>query len=183
MMHVLAAEATPNDALLLWGFILLAAALALLFLELLLPSGGLIAMLCGVAVIGSIIAFFNYETRWGLAAMALYIVLIPITVIFFFKYWLNSRYGRRMILGGDSGRNTPDESYAASEQARNDRLADLTALIGIEGVAVTSLRPVGTVKIEGRRLDALAESGTIEANTRVVVSDVYDNQIKVRPAS
>jgi membrane-bound serine protease (ClpP class) len=51
----------------------------------------------------------------------------------------------------------------------------------MRGVAVTALRPVGTIKIEGRRVDAMAESGVIESGTNIVVVDVYDNQIKVRP--
>ncbi|MHC5009117.1 MAG: NfeD family protein [Planctomycetota bacterium] len=46
---------------------------------------------------------------------------------------------------------------------------------------MTDLRPVGVVKIDGQRIDALAESGIVEAETPVVVTDVYDNQIKVRP--
>ena len=45
----------------------------------------------------------------------------------------------------------------------------------------TALRPVGTVRIKGRRTDGMAEAGVIEANTPVVVTDIYDNQIKVRP--
>lgn len=183
MIELLAQETTSNETFLLWGFLLLAAALVLLFVEVLLPTGGLIGMLCGVAVIGSIVAFFKYDTKWGMAATAAYIVLTPIVLIFVFRVWLNSPLGRRMILGGDTGQQTGDESYAASEQARADRLRDLAALIGAEGVTVTELRPVGTVKIDGRRVDALAETGTIAADTRVVVSDVYDNQIKVRPVS
>ena len=48
-------------------------------------------------------------------------------------------------------------------------------------MTVTGLRPVGVVKINGQRVDALAEGGVIAANTPVLVTDVYDNQIKVRP--
>jgi membrane-bound ClpP family serine protease len=55
-------------------------------------------------------------------------------------------------------------------------------LIGARGVAVTMLRPVGTVKIEGRRIDALAENGYIESGSPIVVTDVQDNQVKVRAA-
>ena len=61
-------------------------------------------------------------------------------------------------------------------------MVELRQLIGVNGVSITALRPVGTVKIEGKRIDALAETGVIDADTPVVVTDVYDNQIKVRPA-
>ena len=79
---------------------------------------------------------------------------------------------------------------AELEGMGDDLLAvDLTAveelrqLIGAEGVTETALRPVGFVKINGQRLDAMAESGIVEAGMPVVVTDVYDNQIKVRPAT
>jgi hypothetical protein len=39
------------------------------------------------------------------------------------------------------------------------------------------------VRVGGRRIDAMAESGVIPAHTPVVVTDVYDNQIKVRAVS
>ncbi|MHC4949279.1 MAG: NfeD family protein [Planctomycetota bacterium] len=184
MMLIIAQDAAASsDSYLFWAFALLAAAIVLLFVELLVPSGGLLAMLCGAAAIGSLVAFFMYDPMWGAIATAAYVILGPIALIFLFKLWLNSPLGRRMILGGETGEalESGDEAYAASEQARIERLADLQALIGSDGVTETDLRPVGTVKIGGRRVDALAESGVIAADTRVIVTDVYDNQIKVRP--
>ena len=74
-----------------------------------------------------------------------------------------------------------EEVSVASQLSRAQELQALRALIGSEGTAVSDLRPVGKVRIEGERLDALAESGMIEAGTPVVVTTVYDNQIKVRP--
>ena len=167
---------------LFWGFILFAAAIGLLLLEFLIPSGGLIGILCGIAAIGSVVAFFMHDTVWGVAALAADVLLAPIIVIFFFKYFINSPLADRLVLGAreDSPQLTPEEAVAESEMARQKRVAELRKLIGAEGVTVTSLRPVGTVKIDGQRIDGMAESGVIEANTPVVVTDVYDNQIKVR---
>ena len=59
----------------------------------------------------------------------------------------------------------------------------LRELIGAEGRAITALRPVGVVKIGGERVDALSELGVIESGTDIVVTDVYDNQVKVRAVS
>ena len=184
MILTLAAETGGNEAFLIGGFILVAAALALLFLEFLIPSGGLIGLLCGVAAIGSIVAFFRYDTTWGIVASLVYVVLGPVALVFFFKLWINSPLAKRMILGTQSGTADAvesDDEQPLSDQARRERLAQLQALIGVEGVTETALRPVGVVKIEGQRIDALAESGVILAGTAVIVTDVYDNQIKVRP--
>jgi membrane-bound ClpP family serine protease len=178
------AAADASSGSLVWGFVLMAAVIVLLFLEMFVPSGGLIGMLAGVAAIESIWAFFKHDTTWGFVALGLYVVLGPIAGVFMFRLWLNSSIGRGMILGGDDPTALdPDAEHpATSERARLEQFAQLRALIGARGTAVTSLRPVGTVKIEGQRLDAMAESGVIDAGTPVVVTDVYDNQIKVRPA-
>ncbi len=183
MILTLAQSAAANEAYLLWGFILVAITFVLLFVELLVPSGGLIGVLSGVAAIGSVVAFFKYDSTWGIVSALLYLILGPIVLVFFFKLWISSPLAKLMILGGNEAAAAADDSeaLAKSEQERRERLHQLQQLIGAEGLAVTALRPVGVVKINGQRVDALAETGTIGANTAVVVTDVYDNQVKVRP--
>ena len=176
-----APAAGDGDAYLLWGFMLLGIALVLLFLELFVPSGGLIGVVAGIAAIASVIAFFRFDTTWGMVAAGSYLVLGPIIGVFAFKLWLNSPLAKNMILGGNETVADNEEDLAMSaEHARQERLAQLRQLIGAQGVAVTALRPVGTVKINGQRIDAMAEFGIIDAGTAVVVTDLYDNQIKVR---
>ena len=174
---------SADESYLVWGFILFAVASGLLVLEFLIPSGGLIAMLCGIAAVGSIIAFFLYDTTWGTVAIIAYLVLVPIVVTFFFKVFIHSPLAQRLVLGArqDPPGLTPEEAVAVSEQERQKKVEELKQLIGAEGVTVTALRPVGTVKIGGRRIDGMAESSIIEAGTPIIVTDVYDNQIKVRP--
>lgn len=179
MTSLLAQAATSDGGYLLWGFVLVAVAFFLLFVELLVPSGGLIGILCGIAAIGSVVAFFKYDTTWGLVAALGYLLLGPIILVFVFKLWINSPLAKGMILGGHVGEDD-EVPIGGPDQARRERLAQLQALIGAEGVAVTALRPVGVVKINDERVDALAESGVILSGTPVIVTDVYDNQIKVR---
>lgn len=178
-----AAQDTPNDALIIWGGVLLAVALLLLFAELFVPSGGLIGVVAGIAAIDSVIAFYQYDSTLGIAMGGAYFVLTPIIIWAMFKFWITSPMTRGLILGGDEDVEDGEEGISRSEQARRERLAQLQALIGAEGVAVTPLRPVGVVKIEGQRVDALAETGVIDAGARIVVTDVYDNQVKVRAKS
>jgi membrane-bound serine protease (ClpP class) len=177
-----AAADGSNEIFLIWGFILGAVAFGFLVLELVIPSGGLIAILCAVSVIASVVSFFQAGEMWGSAALVTYLILTPIVLWFTFKIWIGSPLARKMVLGGDTGNN--DDAEAAiyrSEQARQDRLAQLQELIGEEGVTETALRPVGTIRIGDERIDGMAESGVIYAGTPVIVTDVYDNQIKVRP--
>ena len=186
MMMTLAQSATEAGATdgtyFLWGCILFAIAVVILVIELFVPSGGLLGILCGLAAIGSIVAFFQYSFAWGMGAALAYVLLTPILLVFVFKLWLHSPIGKAMILGGgDPSAEEPEDAVRRSEDDRLKRLAALRELIGAEGVTETALRPVGTVRINGVRTDGLSEAGIIEANTPVVVTDVYDNQIKVRP--
>ncbi len=182
-MSALIAQATADqEVFLLWGFILGAAAVALLFLELIIPSGGVIGLLCGVAAVASVVAFFRYDLKFGVAALLLYLIMAPVLVWLLFRVWIHSPLARRMILG--DGTAETDEGEAAPDAAastRQQRLVQLRELIGAEGIAETALRPVGFVKISGRRLEGLAELGMIEPGTPVIVTDVSDNQIRVRP--
>ena len=176
------AATTGDSTYIVWGAALLGLFLFLVVIELFLPSGGLIGLLAGIAAIGSVIAFFKYDNTWGWASIGVYIVLVPAIVWFFLKVWLTSSFGRQMILGGDEleTETGSDNAVIASERKRRERLAELTALIGSHGVAATALRPVGTVRIDDRLVDAMSETGIIEPGEDVVVTDAYDNQIKVR---
>ena len=82
--------------------------------------------------------------------------------------------------GVDDSLGETEADTMQAEKARLTRLDELRQLIGAEGMTITDLRPVGFVKINGQRLDAMAETGIVEADTPVVVTDVYDNQVKVR---
>lgn len=181
MTLLLAAEGAES-VYLVWGVALFGLAILLLLAEIFFPSGGLLGVLTAVCVIASVVAFFMYDTMAGVVSVAAYLVLGPIALMFGLKLWLHSPMSRRLILTDEE--IPPDRSEAELAQeveaARRRRLEELRALVGVEGVAVTSLRPVGMVRIEGERIEALAEGGSIDAGMPVVVTDVYDNQIKVR---
>ncbi len=166
-----------------WGCVLLAAAIGLLVLELFVPSGGLIGVLCAVAAIGSIVAFFAYDTTWGAVSLIGYFLLGPVAVVLGMRVWSTSPIAQRLVLGGEDEdfNATPEEAAFASEKARVQRLAQLRGLIGAEGMTTSTLRPVGFVRIGSQKIDALAENGVIDSGIDVVVVDVVDNQVKVRP--
>ncbi|MFK7961754.1 MAG: NfeD family protein [Phycisphaerales bacterium] len=176
--------AQGNDLLILWAAILLGASLVLIVVELFVPSGGLIGFLAGAAAIGSLVALYMYDSMWGFAGTGLYMLLFPIVIVTMFKIWANSAYGKRLVLGGDEP-SAYDEGGAAtaSEMSRQARASELAGYVGGDGTTETALRPVGTVRIDGRRIDALAEGGMIEAGVAITVVAAYDNQLKVRPRS
>ena len=54
-------------------------------------------------------------------------------------------------------------------------------LVGMEGVAVSYLRPVGVGLFDGRRLDIIAEGEFIKENTRIKIIEARGSRVVVRP--
>lgn len=165
------------EPLLLWGFGLFAAAVVLVFIEVMIPSGGVIGLIAGVVALVGVVNFFRVSVVWGMSSLLALLVLAPLTISYALKVWPHTPIGRRMILGSDV---EDEEAEAERRKERQEEEAKRKALIGARGAALTDLRPVGTVRIENRRYEANAEGGMIEAGATVRVTDVQGNRLKVR---
>lgn len=53
-------------------------------------------------------------------------------------------------------------------------------MIGREGIALTALRPSGTIELEGKKLDVVADGEFIVKGDKVVVSSVEGIRILVK---
>jgi membrane-bound serine protease (ClpP class) len=164
-----------DNTLLLWGFGLMSAAFALVVIELFVPSGGIIAVTAFVVAVGGIVAFFRHDTWWGVSSLAFTLVMIPVIFHYAFKIIPHTPMGRRLILGQKDDEEVQRQAVA-EQQARDEE----QALVGLSGVALTDLRPVGAAQIEGNRIEVLAEGGAIAAGTPIRVTSVQGNQVKVR---
>ncbi len=159
---------------LLAALLLGAAALAIFFLEFVLPTGGLLAILCSLCAIGSVVLGFMYDATTGMILLAVYSIAAPFMLMFGLRMATKSPLGRRMVLVAEDpartnqqGHTLPDESNAPS--------------VGAVGEAITPLRPAGYVRFDGRRVDASAEGDLIDAGTMVEVVSIRDGQVRVRP--
>ncbi len=176
--------ATADPVWLALGFGLGLLALLFFALEIFIPSGGMIGILCGLAAVASVFAFFRYDTAAGALSLVTYLVATPFLLIYGVKLWSHSSIGRRLILGGtDSvdGKGLTEEQISdeLTQNATEER-ARAAALIGQRGRVLTPLRPVGVIEISETRHDALAETGAIDEGATIEVIEVLDNQIKVR---
>ncbi|MFM1890536.1 MAG: NfeD-like C-terminal, partner-binding, partial [Planctomycetota bacterium] len=95
-----------------------------------------------------------------------------------------SPLAKRMILRSTESVEDPDaeaaEAHSGAEVSARDPLA---GLVGERGITVTPLRPVGFARVAGRRIDAVADFGVIDADREVIVVEVRDNAVRVRPAN
>lgn len=165
-----------NNPLIIWAIICLAVALVLFLIEIFIPSGGLIGLAAGAALITGIILLFQVNTTLGLIGAIVSLVALPFIIGFGLKVAPNTPLLRLMTL------QTPGVRAAdARSLERGDAAGEADAvLLGQEGVTVTDLRPVGTCMIAGRRRECLSDGGIIRAGTKVRVVLTDGMQIKVR---
>ena len=140
----------------------------------LVPSGGMLALTALVIAVVGIVCLWRHSVTWGLIGLLAVVVLGPGIMIFGLNVWQHTPLGRKMI-----GAPTEEEQQVRAIEEEKERAGRL-ALLGAEGVALTDLRPVGVVQINGHRYDALSEASLIPARTKVRVTVVESNQIKVR---
>ncbi len=104
------------------------------------------------------------------------VYLLGTVILIFGGLWVlyNSEYGRKHLktffLFEAQSR---EKGYVSSENFGN--------LIGKEGVVVSTMRPAGMIKIEGRKYDAVSEGEFIEINRLVIVDNVEGRKILVKP--
>jgi membrane-bound serine protease (ClpP class) len=163
-----------NDEKLIWGLGLLGAAVLLLVLEVFVPSGGAILFTaCAVGVAG-VVCMWMADPLWGVLSLVFMVIAGPTVFFYGLSLWRHTPLGRKMI--GELTEEEVEKRRLEELHARDEQLK----LVGVEGTAATDLRPVGVVLINGKRYDALAELGLIPAGTRVRVTVVESNQLKVR---
>lgn len=163
-----------TEAYLYWGLALLAVALLLIVVEVFVPSGGVLAVLAALVGIAGVIALFMHSTSWGLIGTLTLCIAAPAAFAFWVKVWPHTHFGRVMM--GEKSLDQVEAERLAAEEERRKWLA----LVGKEGLAVTDLRPVGVIRIDGQRYDALAETTMITAGQKLKVTVVEGTQIKVR---
>ncbi|MCC6951042.1 MAG: hypothetical protein IT433_06305 [Phycisphaerales bacterium] len=160
---------------LVWGWVLIALGLVLMVSEFFIPTGGALGLTAIVATIAGVVVLWVGAGRtWGLTGTLSVLVMGPAALAYGLRVWPHTPLGRRII-------GTPsEEDRARAAKTEAEAAAAARSMIGREGVALTELRPVGTVEIEGRRYDAISEAFILPAGARVRVTGQDVAQIKVR---
>lgn len=145
--------------LLLAGFILIGT-------EIFIP-GGVLGILGSVAwVSAAVVGLRGFPEPWNLlSAFALLFVGI-LTFIVWIKYFPKSRVGKSLSL---------NESTADYKSHTKDAILP----VGSVGEAVSTLRPSGIAKFDGKRLDVVAEGEWIEAGQAVKISSTSGGHVSV----
>ena len=161
-----------EDTYLLWAIISMGLALILFLLELFIPSGGLLGVGAFVAAVVGVVLLFVEDATYGLVGALVCVIAIPLGVIWAMRVWPHTPIGRMLTLGNP----TENEAGGGNASAGTDK----ASLVGRTGEALSDLRPIGTCRIDGKRVECLAQGGVIEAGAKVRVTSADGMQIKVR---
>jgi membrane-bound serine protease (ClpP class) len=140
--------------------------LGVIVVEIFVPSFGLLTVLAaGMLLYSLYLVFTTISVNMGLVFIGVDIFVIPVVLVLAFKALGASSWSLHKTLSRDEG--------VASQSP------DLAAWVGREGVAVTNLRPSGTVMIGDTRLDAVTDGDYVSSGTPVKVTLVSGNRMVV----
>lgn len=160
------------DAL-VWIVALLLVGLAVLVLEVFVPSGGVLGFLSVLAIGAAVVmAFMEQGAAAGLAVLALAFVAVPAVLAFAFRWFPDTPLGRRVLPPPPAA----EDVLPAAEHRRR-----LRELVGRHGRVTSELVPWGEVTIDGLACDALSEGGPIAAGAEVEAVRVEGRGLVVRP--
>ncbi|MDZ4656879.1 MAG: NfeD family protein [Bythopirellula sp.] len=152
-----------------WAIILMLIGCALVVLEVFVPSGGILGMLSGIAILGSIIFAFRRDLTAGLTFVLISLVAVPTLLALAFRVWPHTPMGKAFL--GE----LPNEEELKPVDTRRQ-------LVGRLGVAKTMMLPSGSVLVDGHWLDAVSQGDAIEPGMPIVVVEVRANRVVVRQA-
>lgn len=161
----------PSSGALVAAILLGVATFGIFIIELLVPTGGLLAILCVACAIASVTLGFMHEPTTGMILLAIYSVAAPFMLIIGLRVAAKSPLGKKLVLSAEIPARTGAEPEPSLAQP----------VVGDAGEAITPLRPAGFIRIKGRRIDATAEGDLIDAGTAIEVASVRDGQVRVRP--
>lgn len=142
-----------------------------LVLEIFLLPGFGIAGMAGIIFLGWGVLLLSVDITSAFKALVVALILSIVLFVLGIKLLARINFWQRFTLGV---RQYKEAGYIAPGE-------EAGRFIGLEGVAVTPLRPAGTVEVAGQRLDVVSEGGFVAAMSKVKVIKVEGGRIVVRP--
>lgn len=150
------------------SFILFLFGILLLLSEVFIPGFGLIGILGGVML--GFGYFTNQADLWGsIMDLSLALIVAVITAYVLLKRGYRFLPGKKLVLGSALDR---ESGYSTGK--------DYQEYLSRKGTAITTLRPAGKIKVDGRILDVVSDGRVIPEGAEVEVVHVEGIKITVR---
>ncbi len=147
--------------------------IAMLLVEAFMPGFGIAGFLGIVLeVVAVYSAWKHHGMVFALILTAILLAVIGVMIYFSYRSAMRGRLSRSNLI-------LNDEKIPIPEQAKDA----LSGFLNRQGTTVSSLRPGGTVEIDGVRMNAASEGDLIEKGTKVRVTGVEGDHVVVRPVN
>ena len=151
-----------------WSAALFILGILALVIEMFIPGFGVFGIsgliLCVLALVFSSNSIEQFATR-TILAIGVCAVLIPIFIKIFGKLKLFDRIANKEM-------QTVGEGYVISQVSDE--------IVGKTAMAVTELRPIGIIELDGKRMDAFSEEGFLAKGSQVIVTGKKSSSVVVR---
>ncbi len=142
----------------------------LIIAEVFVPSGGLISICALACLIGGSVIFFHYSAMAGWIGVGIAAVMIPTVLVIAYRIFPKTRFGKSVTL-------TPPKRQQGDAIPDTSKLKEM---LGVVGVVLTPLRPVGMCDFAEKRVECVAEGGYVDKGKKVEVIGVESTQVTVR---
>jgi membrane-bound serine protease (ClpP class) len=153
-----------------WPVVLTLVGFVFVVAEVFFPSLGMFGLVAAGAIVAADWMAWRHSPGLMWALIAVQVVGVPLLLKGAFALLPRLPFGRAMILP-----EPPPQAESGVEPGRH--------LLGLDGVALTDLRPSGTAQVGDERRTVVAESGPIGRGTAVKVVAVEGYRIVVRPSA
>jgi len=150
-----------------WSILIFVAGIILISIEIIVPGFGFFGI-AGIIALFVGIVFAAPTAGQGIGVLLIAIVAALIAIPIFFKIFGRTKFMRRLVL---NNAETGDQGFTSVE-TKSD-------LLGKTGVALTVLRPAGSVSLDGIRVDAVADGEFINPGTQVKVIRMVGSSVVV----
>ena len=150
--------------------VLLIIGLAAVILEFFIPAFGIIGLLGGASIVAGIIAAFRISSAAGSVFLISALIIVPVLIIVFFRIFPRTFFGRKLILG----------RIFSSEDGYTAGPAEQDSLNGMQGTALSDLRPSGTIRVDGKKYSAVSSGEYIDSGKEIKVIKTDGNRIVVK---
>jgi membrane-bound ClpP family serine protease len=143
------------------------AGIGIIIAEIIIPSGGILSIVAvGIFVYSLYMIFTGISIAAGTVVLIIDLITIPILIIAGLKFIAHSPVTLRETLSQEQG---------VSSQSK-----DMDQFLGLEGTALTDLRPAGMALLSEQRIDVVTRGEYLEKGTPIIVVKVTGNQIIVK---
>ena len=157
------------DPLFFWSLVLIATGLAVVVVELFIPSAGMLGVLATLLLVSGVVCAFLSDFNSGALVLLGTVLALPILLMAMIKVWPKTPIGKRILLKDMKLEEVlPDNPFSAD-------------LVGQLGIAKTKMLPSGIVLINHQKFDAISDGFPINDGQPIKVVAIRGNHIYVEP--